>query len=56
VALLERVRVTDIARDVLHIEGARVGTAEQRRIAAILTALSWKPIRDWQGRGYVRAT
>jgi predicted P-loop ATPase len=54
-ATCERVRVTDIARNVLGIEGARVGTAEQRRIAAVLIGLGWKPIRDWQGRAYVRA-
>ena len=51
----DRVRVSDIARNVLGIEGARVGTAEQRRIAAILTGLGWKPIKDWQGHAYVRA-
>jgi predicted P-loop ATPase len=54
VADLPRVRVTDIARNVLMIERAKVGTAEQRRIAAVLTGLGWKPVRDWQGRAYVR--
>jgi len=53
-APLSRVRVTDMAREVLDIEGAKVGTAEQRRIAAVLIGLGWKPTRDWQGRAYVR--
>jgi predicted P-loop ATPase len=51
----DRVRVSDLARNVLGMDGAKVGTAEQRRIAAILTGFGWKPIRDWQGRAYVRA-
>jgi predicted P-loop ATPase len=55
VASLSRVRVTDIARNALAIESAKIGTAEQRRIAAVLTGLGWEPIRDWQGRAYVRA-
>jgi predicted P-loop ATPase len=54
VATLSRVRVTDIARNVLAIESAKVGTSEQRRIAAVLTGLGWKPVRDWLGRAYVR--
>ena len=54
VAALSRVRVTDIARNVLAIESAKMGTSEQRRIAAVLTGLGWKPVRDWQGRAYVR--
>ncbi len=53
-ATCERVRVTDIARNVLGIEGARVGTGDQRRIAAVLIGLGWKPVRDWQGRAFVR--
>jgi predicted P-loop ATPase len=54
-ATCERVRVTDIARNVLGIDSAKVGTSDQRRIAAILTGLGWKPVKDWQGRGYVRS-
>ena len=53
VATQSRVRITDIARNVFMIETAKIGTAEQRRIAAVLTGLGWIPIRDWQGRGYV---
>jgi predicted P-loop ATPase len=52
VATLSRVRVTDIARNVFMIETAKIGTTEQRRIAAVLTGLGWTPIRDWKGRGY----
>jgi predicted P-loop ATPase len=50
----ERVQVSEVARDALGIETARIGTKEQRRIVAILSGLGWTPIRDWQGRAYVR--
>jgi predicted P-loop ATPase len=50
---LKRVRVTDVARDVLHIEHAKVGTAEQRRVAKVMTKLGWKPVRDSAGRGFI---
>src|SRR5271170_116515 len=53
-ATCDRVRVTDIARNVLGIDGGKVGTGDQRRIAAVLKGLGWKPIRDWHGRGYIR--
>jgi predicted P-loop ATPase len=52
VATLSRVRITDIARNVFMIETAKIGTSEQRRIAAVLTGLGWTPVRDWQGRAY----
>jgi predicted P-loop ATPase len=52
IASLSRVRVTDVARDVLGLEIGRIGTAEQRRVASILTTLGWKPGRDYQGRFY----
>jgi predicted P-loop ATPase len=48
-----RVTVTEVAKEVLFIETARIGTAEQRRIGGILANLKWKPLRDWRGRGYV---
>jgi predicted P-loop ATPase len=54
VATLSRVRVTDIAQSVFMIDTAKIGTNEQRRIAAVLTGLGWTPVRDWQGRGYAR--
>ena len=49
-------RVTDIARQALGFDAiARVGTADQRRIAGVLTSLGWKPDRDYKGRFYARA-
>jgi predicted P-loop ATPase len=54
ITTLSRVRVTDIARTVLMIEGAKVGTAEQRRIAAVLIKLGWKAARDKESRFYER--
>jgi predicted P-loop ATPase len=53
VASARRVRVTDVASEALMMERAKLGTAEQRRIAAVLVKLGWKPVRDWQGRGYL---
>ena len=50
-----RVTVGEIAQGALHIETARLGTADQRRIAAVLHYLGWTRIRDWKGKGYVRA-
>jgi predicted P-loop ATPase len=50
----DRVTVGEIAKNALHIETARVGTADQRRIGAVLYSLGWRPIRDYQGRAYVR--
>jgi predicted P-loop ATPase len=49
----ERVTVVDVARDCLSIETPRIGTADQRRIAAILERLGWARVRDWRGRGYI---
>lgn len=48
-----RVTVTEVAREALFLEIPRIGTAEQRRVAAALQHLGWKPVRDWRGRGYV---
>jgi hypothetical protein len=44
-----------VAKDALYIDTPRIGTAEQRRIAAALERLSWKRERedgttDWQGK------
>jgi predicted P-loop ATPase len=47
-----RVQVTEVARHALGIVAAKIGTAEQRRIASVLTSLRWTPGRDWQGRFY----
>lgn len=46
--------VGDVARLALSIETPRLGTADQRRIAAILQRLGWKADRDWKGRFYIK--
>jgi predicted P-loop ATPase len=56
VETLSRVRVTDIARLALGFDAmARIGTADQRRIAGVLASLGWKPGRDSKGQFYARA-
>jgi predicted P-loop ATPase len=50
-----RVTVGEVARNALGIETARIGTADQRRIAAALERLGWRRERtdgktDWQGK------
>lgn len=47
-----RVTVSEIAREAICIETSRIGTADQRRIAAILNRAGWRSVRDWKGRGY----
>src|SRR5277367_5544094 len=54
VALLSRVRVADVASGALSREKAKIGTAEQRRISAVLIKLGWKSKREAQARWYVR--
>ena len=51
-----RVTVTQIARLALGFDTiAKVGTADQRRIAAVLKTLGgWKPGKDYHGRFYER--
>ena len=53
-ATADRVTISDLARAALRIETARIGTADQRRIAAVLERLGWqrapkdsKGIRWW---------
>jgi predicted P-loop ATPase len=41
-ARLERVLVSDIARDALGFDASRIGTADQRRITAVLERLGWQ--------------
>lgn len=49
----ERLTITEIAVNALGFGAlAKVGTAEQRRISAVLVELGWTPDRDWQGRFY----
>jgi predicted P-loop ATPase len=56
-----RVTVGQVAREVLGIETPKIGTAEQRRIAAAMEQIGWRRERpdgktDWQGkRWWVRA-
>ena len=46
-----RVTVGQVAREALFIETPRIGTAEQRRIAAALERLGWKRgKKDWEGK------
>jgi predicted P-loop ATPase len=47
-----RVSVSEVAREALFIEAARIGKQEQSRIAEVLTTLGWTPGRDWKGRFY----
>jgi predicted P-loop ATPase len=42
------------ARDALSMNLAHIGTREQRRICAVLTALKWTPFRRHGERGYRR--
>ncbi len=42
--------VGQVARDGLGIETPRIGTAEQRRIAAALEQIGWRrQPKDWEG-------
>jgi predicted P-loop ATPase len=45
-----KVTIGEVARDALRIETPRIGTADQRRIAAALEQLGWKrQPKDWKG-------
>ena len=45
-----RVTVSEVAIEALHMQTAKIGTAEQRRIAAALERLGWhREPKDWQG-------
>ena len=47
--------VSEVARDALGIEKAKIGTVEQRRIASVLTRLGWgQGKRENRGRPYVK--
>jgi predicted P-loop ATPase len=46
----EKITVSQVAREALHIETPNIGTAEQRRITAALDLLGWKRLKkDWKG-------
>jgi predicted P-loop ATPase len=48
-----RITVGQVAREALHIENQRIGTADQRRIAAALEQLGWKRQKQsWDGKRY----
>ena len=50
---VSRTTVGEIARSALQIETPRIGTTEQRRIAAILERLGWHRLpKDWKGNRY----
>ena len=36
------VTITQVAREALHLDTAKIGTAEQRRTAAVLTTIGWR--------------
>jgi predicted P-loop ATPase len=47
----DKVTIGQIARDGLYIETPRIGTADQRRIGAVLDQLGWHRLpKDWQGK------
>ena len=50
-----RVTVGQVARDALFIETPRIGTADQRRIAAALEQLGWRrlPKKEFEGEALV---
>jgi predicted P-loop ATPase len=46
-----KVTIGEVAREALQIETPRIGTADQRRVAAALEQLGWKRLPvDWQGK------
>jgi hypothetical protein len=48
-----RVTVCEVAREALHIDLPKIGTAEQRRIAAALEQLQWHRLPvNWQGKRF----
>lgn len=48
-----KVTIAEIGREALHMEMPRIGTADQRRIAAALDQLGWKRLpKDWQGKRF----
>jgi hypothetical protein len=48
-----KVTISMVARDGLHIDTPKLGTADQRRIGAAMERLGWKrAARDWRGTRY----
>jgi predicted P-loop ATPase len=52
--LKDKVTVGEVARNALFLDTARTGTADQRRIAAVLEHLRWRRKRDEKARWWVR--
>jgi hypothetical protein len=49
----DKVTVSKVAREALHIETPKIGTADQRRIAAVLIDIGWKRQKQsWDGKRY----
>jgi predicted P-loop ATPase len=47
----DKVTVSEVARAALHIETPKIGTADQRRIAAVLIDIGWKRQKQsWDGK------
>ncbi|WP_431280935.1 VapE domain-containing protein [Humitalea sp. 24SJ18S-53] len=53
---LSKTTVLDVARSALMVETPKLGTADQRRVAAILLRLGWQRRRDNAGRWFVRSS
>jgi predicted P-loop ATPase len=52
-ATSRKVTISQVAREALHFETSRLGTADQRRIAAALERLGWKRLpKDGHGNRY----
>jgi predicted P-loop ATPase len=48
-----KVTIGEVAQFALFFDKAKIGTADQRRIAAILELLGWHRLpKDWQGKRY----
>jgi predicted P-loop ATPase len=53
IATRTKVTIGEIAEGALLFTKARIGTADQRRIAAILELLGWRRLpKDWQGKRF----
>jgi predicted P-loop ATPase len=52
---LERTTTASVATGAIGLGLGRIGTADQRRIVVIMTALGWQPRRDQSGRWWGRA-
>lgn len=50
----DRVSINEVAVGALGLSTDKIGTAEQRRIASVLTSTGWTSKKDWKGRAYVR--